>query len=60
VCRAHPYVKRCCAVVVVALCKNQISWIFSVENVRSTTPIQQLYNNPSHEDESHILGPTLM
>jgi hypothetical protein len=24
VCRAHPHVKRCCAVVVVVLCKNQI------------------------------------
>jgi hypothetical protein len=30
------------------------------ENVRFTTPIQQLYNNPSHEGGSHILGPTLM
>jgi hypothetical protein len=30
------------------------------ENVRFTTPIQQLYNNPSHEDGSHILGSTLM
>jgi hypothetical protein len=31
-----------------------------VENVRFTTSIQQLYNNPSHEGGSHILGPTLM
>jgi hypothetical protein len=30
------------------------------KNVRSTTPIQQLYNNPSHEGGSYILGPTLM
>jgi hypothetical protein len=30
------------------------------ENVRFTTSIQQLYNNPSHEGGSHILGPTLM
>jgi len=30
------------------------------ENVRFTTPIQQPYNNPSHEGESHILGPTIM
>jgi hypothetical protein len=30
------------------------------ENVRFTTPIQQLYNNLSHEGGSHILGPTLM
>jgi hypothetical protein len=33
------------------------------ENVRFTTPIQQPYNNPSHEGDeggSHILGPTLM
>jgi len=30
------------------------------ENVRFTTSIQQLYNNPSHEGESHILGPILM
>jgi len=28
------------------------------ENVRFTTPIQQLYNNPSHEGGPHI--PTLM
>jgi len=27
-----------------------------MENVRFTTPIQQLYNNPSHEGGSHILG----
>jgi hypothetical protein len=25
-----------------------------------TTPIQQLYNNPSHEDRSQYVGPTLM
>jgi hypothetical protein len=25
-----------------------------------TTPIQQLYNNPSHEDEPQYVGPTLM
>jgi hypothetical protein len=30
------------------------------ENVRFTTSIQQLYNNPSYEGGSHILGPTLM
>jgi len=30
------------------------------ENVRFTTPIKQLYNNPSHEGGSYILGPTLM
>jgi len=30
------------------------------ENVRFTTPIQQLHNNPSHEDGSHTLRPTLM
>jgi len=30
------------------------------ENVKFTTPIQQLYNNPSYEGGSHILGPTLM
>jgi hypothetical protein len=30
------------------------------ENDRFTTPIQQLYNNPSHEGESHVLGLTLM
>jgi hypothetical protein len=29
------------------------------ENVRFTTPIQQLHN-PSHEGGSHALGPTLM
>jgi hypothetical protein len=37
-----------------------LSLLLSRKNVRFTTPIQQLYNNPSHEDESHILGPTLM
>jgi hypothetical protein len=31
-----------------------------MENVRFTTPIQQLYNNPLHEGESHILRPTLV
>jgi len=30
------------------------------KNVRFTTPIQQLYNNPSHESGSHILKSTLM
>jgi hypothetical protein len=35
-------------------------YIYIKENVRFTTPIQQLYNNPSHEGESHILGSTLM
>jgi hypothetical protein len=25
---------------------------YNKENVRFTTPIQQLHNNPSHEDES--------
>jgi len=30
------------------------------ENVRFTTQIQQMYNNPSHEGGSHILGLTLM
>jgi hypothetical protein len=34
--------------------------VCGMENVRFTTPIQQLYNNPSHEGGSHILGPTLM
>jgi len=31
-----------------------------LENCRFTTPIQQLYNNPSHEGGAYILGPTLM
>jgi hypothetical protein len=35
-------------------------YVLDMENVRFTTPIQQLYNNPSHEGGSHILGPTLM
>jgi hypothetical protein len=30
------------------------------KNVRFTILIQQLYNNPSHEGGSHILGPTLI
>jgi hypothetical protein len=30
------------------------------KNVRFTTPIQQLYNNPSHKSGSHILEPTLI
>jgi hypothetical protein len=34
--------------------------VVSLKNVRFTTPIQQLYNNPSHEGGSHILRPTLM
>jgi hypothetical protein len=33
---------------------------FTRKNVRFTIPIQQLYNNPSYEGGSHILGPTLM
>jgi hypothetical protein len=33
-------------------CPNYIS--------RKMLDLQQLYNNPSHEGESHILGPTLM
>jgi hypothetical protein len=32
----------------------------NLENVRFTTPIQQLYNNSSHEGGPHTLGPTLM
>jgi hypothetical protein len=36
------------------------SSVQSLENVRFTTPIQQLYNNPSHEGGPQILGPTLM
>jgi hypothetical protein len=37
-------------------------WFFwyKMKNVKFTAPIQQLYNNPSHEGGSHILGPTLM
>jgi hypothetical protein len=35
-------------------------FLLKMENVRFTTPIQQLYNNPSYEGRSHILGPTLM
>jgi hypothetical protein len=42
------------------LTNMSLSLLLSRKNVRFTTPIQQLYNNPSHEDESHILGPTLM
>jgi hypothetical protein len=49
----------CCTVVVLVLYKNQIPYIYK-ENVRFTIPIQQLYNNPSHEGGSHILGSTLM
>jgi hypothetical protein len=30
------------------------------KNIRFTTPIQQLHNNPSHESGLHTLGPTLM
>jgi hypothetical protein len=30
------------------------------ENIKFTTPIQQPYNNPSHEGGPHTLGPTLM
>jgi hypothetical protein len=30
------------------------------ENVRFTTPIQQLYNNPLHEGGPQYVGPTLM
>jgi hypothetical protein len=33
---------------------------YLLENVIFTTPIQQLYNNPSHESGSHTLGPTLI
>jgi hypothetical protein len=40
--------------------KYNFIFVYIKENVRFTTPIQQLYNNPSHEGESHILGPTLM
>jgi len=29
----------------------------SKENVRFTKPMQQLYNNPSHEGELQYLGP---
>jgi hypothetical protein len=41
--------------------KNEkaLAMIFK-ENVRFTTPIQQLYNNSSHEGGFYILGPTLM
>jgi hypothetical protein len=31
-----------------------------LENIRFTTPTQQVHNNPSHEDELHTLGPTFM
>jgi len=31
-----------------------------MENVRFTTPIQQLHNNPSHEGGPYTLGLTLM
>jgi hypothetical protein len=34
--------------------------VYKKENVRFTTPMQQLHNNPSHEGESHTLEPTLM
>jgi hypothetical protein len=33
---------------------------FEKENVRFTTPIQQLHTNPSHEGGFHTLGPTFM
>jgi hypothetical protein len=39
---------------------SRFSVIFYKENVRFTTPIQQLYNNPSHEGEPHYVGATLM
>jgi pterin-4a-carbinolamine dehydratase len=49
---------NCCVRVV------QIRYLIKIymykENVRFTTPIQQLYNNLSHEGGAHILGPTLM
>jgi hypothetical protein len=35
-------------------------YIYIKENVRFTTPIQQLYNNLSHEGGFHILELTLM
>jgi len=35
-------------------------YIYIKENIRFTTPIQQLYNNLSHEGGFHILGLTLM
>jgi hypothetical protein len=36
------------------------SSIFIFENVRFTTPTQQLHNNPLHEGEFYTLGSTLM
>jgi hypothetical protein len=30
------------------------------ENVRFTTPIQQMHNNPSNDDGNYTLGTTLM
>jgi hypothetical protein len=39
---------------------SRFSVIFYKENVRFTTPIQQLYNHPSHEGEPHYVGATLM
>jgi hypothetical protein len=33
------------------LCK-----VLEMKNIRFTTPIQQLHNNPSHEGESYTMG----
>jgi hypothetical protein len=34
--------------------------VLHMKNIRFTTSIQQLYNNPLYEGESYILGSTLM
>jgi hypothetical protein len=58
---SHSHVRRCCAVVVVALCRNQVSYTISLmENVIYTTGTQQGHNTPSHGGGPHILGPTPM
>jgi hypothetical protein len=57
--RLHSIVPWCSAHVVHCECRNHSIYIY-MENVRFTTPIQQLYNNLSHKGGSHILGPTLM
>jgi hypothetical protein len=56
---APPHVKGCCVIVVVVFLNPSFSKKKN-KNVRFTTPIQQPYNNPSHEGGSHILGSTLI